>query len=96
MAKRKTKQKRNLVIILSTALAAAAWIGFDIYQAFHQPAAPLVSEEQLEPLDPQLDQETLHSLQKRKTISQEKLDSFLELATLELPTEATPEGIIEQ
>lgn len=76
----------NLAIL--TAIGAILWIGFDVYRALSQTTiAPLIKK-QIEPLDPNIDKNTLESLQQRKKIVQEQLDSVPEITGFSPTSEA--------
>jgi len=85
MKKRKTK-KNILKLVILTTITVFSWIAFDIYHTFRKSTIPQVLQKQLEPLDPNFDKKTLESLQKRRIITLEELDSAPEMTQFE-PTE---------
>lgn len=96
MRKKKVLNKDILTLSILTTIAVFTWIGFDIYRIFHKPSPPEITKEQLRPLNPNFDKETLESLKKRKIISQEELDAVPELIEFELQSkEASPTSVKE-
>lgn len=91
MRKKKVLNKDILILSILTTIVVFTWIGFDIYRVFHRLSPPEVTKDQLRPLNPNFNKETLNSLKKRKIISQEELDAVPELIKFELQSkEASP------
>ena len=82
MKKRKTK-KNILKLVILTTITVFSWIAFDIHRTLRKTTIPQVLKEQLEPLDPNFDKKTLESLQKRRAITLEELDSVPEMTQFE-------------
>lgn len=56
---------RDIIIILGLSLiVVAAWISVDVYKAVTETVAPVVSEETLQPVNPELDLEVINSLKR--------------------------------
>lgn len=56
---------RDIIIILGLSLiVVAAWISVDVYKAVTETVAPVVSEETLQPVNPELDLEVINDLTK--------------------------------
>lgn len=53
------------VILALTVITTFAWIGFDVYRAFTQLPPPVVSEEILAPVEPNLNVNVLNALPNR-------------------------------
>ncbi len=57
---------KDIIVILGLALVVVAgWISLDLYKAFTKTEAPVVSEEMLQPVDPDLDFEVINDLKSR-------------------------------
>ncbi len=57
---------RDIIVILGLALVVVAgWISLDLYKAFTKTEAPVVSEEVLRPIDPEIDFEVIRDLKSR-------------------------------
>lgn len=65
--------KEALTLSILTLITALTWIGFEVHRALTRSEIPQVLQEQIAPLNPQIDQETLQILGARETISQEEL-----------------------
>ena len=58
---------KDIVVILGLALVVVAgWISVDVYKAVTRTEAPVVTEEMLRPIDPELDLEVLKDLKGRQ------------------------------
>ena len=58
---------RDIVIILGLALiVVAGWISVDVFKAVTKTEAPVVTQEMLRPVNPQLDLEVLQDLKSRR------------------------------
>lgn len=67
------KLNRDLFnLSIMTLITVLTWAGFDVYRAFHQVEIPQVLERQIQPLNPQLDQEVFANLRERDFISKEE------------------------
>lgn len=54
---------RDIIAILGLALVVVAgWISVDVYKAVTETQAPVVSEETLQPVNPELDLEVINDL----------------------------------
>jgi hypothetical protein len=63
---KKRRIARDVVVLLiSTLITIAAWVGFEVYRAYTRVTLPEGVEEYLTPLTPTLDIEVLESLEKR-------------------------------
>ncbi|MCG2685935.1 hypothetical protein L6258_01025 [Candidatus Parcubacteria bacterium] len=58
--------KDLIVILIISLFTLLAWVGFDIYQSRTQPTLAPVLQQQLQPLDPHLDFETVQQLKQRQ------------------------------
>ena len=86
--KGKKKIEQNiLVLLIVTMITIFVWAGLSIYRSFTKSTAPEVLKEQIEPLDPNFDLETLGSLKERKTFSEEELESIPEITEFSLKEE---------
>lgn len=57
---------KDIIIILGLALVVVAgWISVDLYKAYTKTEAPVVTEEMLQPVDPNLDLEVINDLKSR-------------------------------
>lgn len=57
---------RDIIIILGLALVVVAgWISVDLYKAYTETEAPVVSEEVMQPVNPKLDSEVIRDLKTR-------------------------------
>jgi len=58
---------KDIILILGLALAVVAgWISADVYKAVTETEAPVVTQEMLTPLNPELDLEVLEDLKSRR------------------------------
>lgn len=56
---------KDIIIILGLALiVVAGWISVDLFKAYTETRAPVVTEKTLQPIDPELDLEVIHDLTK--------------------------------
>ena len=83
------KQKDILFIIISSFIVVVAWIGFNIY---HIKVTSTVSEhvqDQLNPIDPTFDQQTMQELKNRENINPlfEQTQTATQSATTPTPSE---------
>jgi len=63
---RKRGIDKDLVLILTTTLiTVAAWVGFEVYRAYTKVGIPEGLEKYLEPLDPSISVTTLDKLESR-------------------------------
>ncbi|PIU03382.1 hypothetical protein COT44_02980 [Candidatus Shapirobacteria bacterium CG08_land_8_20_14_0_20_39_18] len=63
---RKQKLPRQLFLFsILTLITAATWLAFDTYRAWNKRDIPEVLQEQIEPLNPQLDLKVLENLSNR-------------------------------
>lgn len=63
---RKRGIDKDLVLILTTTLiTVAAWVGFEVYRAYTRVKVPEGLERYLEPIDPTLSVQTLDKLEGR-------------------------------
>jgi hypothetical protein len=70
---KESKFSKNLFYIaILTVITILTWIGFDVYRAFNKVEIPKNVQEQLTPLNPQVDMETLENLPKRLQIKEEE------------------------
>lgn len=57
---------KDFIVILSLALVVVAgWISLDVFKAVTKTVPPVVTEEELTPLDPNFDLEVLRDLKSR-------------------------------
>jgi len=58
---------RDIIVILGFALiVVAGWISIDLYKAYTQTKAPVVSEEVMKPINPELDLGVINELKWRQ------------------------------
>lgn len=56
---------KDIIVILGLALVVVAgWISVDVYKAVTETRAPVVTEEMLQPVDPELDLEIVNDLKR--------------------------------
>jgi hypothetical protein len=68
------KRTPNLVsTLIMTTIAIITWVSFSIYKAFVKPEPVVVPPEILEPLDPQLNTDTLNKMKERYLIAEDEL-----------------------
>lgn len=96
MKKKQTLNQDILILSILTLFTVLTWIAFDVLRTLRKPTVPEVLKEQLTPLNPNFDTETLESLKQKLSISEEELNSVPENITIEFakPTESpsTPSG----
>ncbi len=94
---KKKKINRDLIsLAVSTLLTVAVWIGFDVYRALTRYTLPEILDQQMQPLDPKLNQEVINQLKERLRISEEELGRLEELGPVaeanETTSSANPSG----
>lgn len=58
---------KDIIIILGlTLVVVVGWISADVYKALTETEAPVVTQEMLQPIDPELDLEVLEDLRSRR------------------------------
>ncbi len=58
---------KDIVVILGFALiVVAGWISVDVYRAYTETKAPVVTKEFVQPIKPELDFEVINDLKSRK------------------------------
>lgn len=58
---------RDIIVILAMALiVVAGWISVDLYKAYTETRAPVVSEDIMKPINPELDFEVINELKLRR------------------------------
>lgn len=63
---RKKGIDRDLIIVLtSTLITLATWVGFEVYWAYTKVTIPEVLQKHLQPLDPTLNTQVLDQLEQR-------------------------------
>lgn len=82
MPKKQTLKQEMLVLSILTLITVFTWVIFDVIRILRKPKIPEVPAEQLAPLDPSFDTETLKSLKQKLSISDEELNSVPEEAPL--------------
>lgn len=88
---KKKKINRDLIsLAVSTLLTVAVWIGFDVYRALTRYTLPEILDQQMQPLDPKLNQEIINQLKERFRISEEELGQLEELEPVAEANETTP------
>ncbi len=65
--KKKRVSKDILILVILSLITVFTWIGLDVYRIFFKDEELYVSPQQMEPLNPEIDQETIDQ------ISQESL-----------------------
>ncbi len=56
---------KDIIVILALSLiVVAGWISIDVYKAVTETVAPVVSEETLQPVNPELDLEVINDLKR--------------------------------
>ncbi len=83
-----------LIFSIITFLTVASWTGFEVYRAISKGPTPKVTAEQIESLNPDLNEEYLQRIESRIYLAEEELQSTVAVipqptATLPQPT-ATP------
>lgn len=63
--KKKTGKPPIVKLLMFTAFTILVWIGFEVYRALTLESDPIVGPEILAPINPTLDQTTLHTLPQR-------------------------------
>lgn len=88
---KRSKISRDLFFLsILTVITTLTWISLDAYRAFTKAEMPKVLQEQLEPLNPELETKITEDLSKRLKISEE----ILVLPTITPTPEATVSGEI--
>jgi len=72
-SKKKKISQEFLTLSVLTLITVLVWAGFEIYWAYNKSTIEVDVRQQLAPLDPKLDRETLKKLQERREISFEEL-----------------------
>lgn len=70
----------NLTVL--TTITVMSWIFFDIYRTVKKNVIPKVLTEQLEPVNPNFDQQTIDMLKQRLTYSQQELDNTPDITVI--------------
>ncbi|MFZ5365753.1 MAG: hypothetical protein ACOZBZ_00485 [Patescibacteria group bacterium] len=71
---RGSRLSRDLFFVsILTAITVLTWIVLDTYRAFTKKDMPKVLQEQLEPLNPEIDTKVFDNLSKRKKFNKEEL-----------------------
>jgi hypothetical protein len=74
MTKRKSSLSSGILLIgIFSLLAVGSWVSFDIYRAIVKTTVPKVLQNQLQPLNPEIDSNLVNSLRNRKKYD----DSYL-------------------
>ncbi len=64
--KNKQLDRTITMVLSSTLITLAVWIGFQVYRAYHQVPLPAGIEKHLEPLNPVLETSVLDQLEQRQ------------------------------
>lgn len=89
---KKRKLPSLVTILVLTVITVVFWLALDIYRALTVKPTPSVSEQILRSLDPNLDEATLNTLQKRVYIE----DSLINAIPLQQPIDIVVEEIIAE
>lgn len=87
--------KDTLILAILTLITSLTWISLEVYWALTKTEIPRVLKEQISPLDPKIDWETVEELKTRNIISKEELETIVTLEVTPSPevtpsSEATP------
>lgn len=83
MKKKQTLNQDILILSILTLITVLTWIAFDVLKTWRKTTVPKVLKEQLAPLNPNFDTETLESLKQKLSISEEELNSVPEKIEIE-------------
>lgn len=67
--------KDALIVAVMTLVTTITWVGFDVYWAMKKTTIPKATAEQMAPLDPHLNQQTIDALQNNLNFAPESLVS---------------------
>lgn len=62
--KRKTLDKSLIVLLITTLIMFALWVGFEVYEAYIKMDIPVGLEKHMEPLNPQLNSSILDEIER--------------------------------
>jgi hypothetical protein len=75
MAKRKRAFSSNILIVgVFSLLAVGSWVSFDIYRAIVKTTVPKSVQEEIKPLNPEIDSGLVNSLTSRKKYEEDYLN----------------------
>ena len=83
MKKKQTLNQDILTLSILTLFTVLTWIALDVFRAWRKTTIPKVLEEQLKPLNPNFDTETLEGLKQKLSISEKELNSVPEKIKIE-------------
>lgn len=83
--------KDALTLSIMTLITVLTWIGFAIYRTTIRSTITQATQEQMKPLDPKINKQTLESLKNNRSFSQEELD-----LVVQMPQEATQGGALNR
>lgn len=91
---KKRKINRDILVLsVLTLITVLIWIAYDVYQALTKYTLPKVLEEQMKPLEPEIERTKIEKLKKRLSIPEEELEKIpLPEITPEATESATPSG----
>lgn len=92
MNKDKIFSSNSLVIGIFTLLAVGSWVAFDVYRGLTKSTVPDVLQEQIRPLDTDLDEEVINNLRNRRQFSDQFL---LTVESKALEEQEQGEGAVE-
>ncbi len=86
---RRNNKKRTKIsfLVILTVFTVFTWLFLDIFRALTRSSVAPVLEEEIKPLDPDLDKKILDSLRQRKEIEAQDLESIPEITEFEIETE---------
>lgn len=97
---KKTQKPFIVKLAILTVLTSIIWTGFDVYRRLTTKPAPSVPQEVLNPIIPELNQETLARLEKTVYLEDDELGDTLILSTqgtvIEPAPETPPEEVAEE
>jgi len=88
--RKKIKAPSLVILAFLTVLTALAWVGFEVYRALTTQPPPIVPQETLAPVDPNLDVTTLSKLQQRIHIDDANLPENVIATPTPIQSEPTP------
>jgi hypothetical protein len=61
----KKRLPAQVVLAIMTTITVVVWVGFSVYQEFRNKPEPIVTEDILEPISPELDADTLAKIEEK-------------------------------
>jgi len=86
----KNKKTPSLIsTLILTTITLVSWVFFSIYRAFVKPQPVVVPPEILEPIDPELDTDSLNKLKERFYLNEEEVPEITPPPKTETPSPTT-------